>query len=74
MPRGGFGTDTGAGDGELDKSWAAQHTWPRNRRTLARLLAQTLDLTGNRMDAWLTAFATRRLSAMRAEPPPRPAC
>ena len=68
VPRGGFGTDTGAGDGELDESVAgAAHLAAQPPGTLARLLAQTLDLTGNRMDAWLTAFATRRLSAVRAE-------
>ncbi|MDI1476303.1 hypothetical protein [Polyangium sp. y55x31] len=33
--------------------------------TLERLMAQALDLASHRLDAWLTSFATRRLSWLR---------
>jgi hypothetical protein len=33
---------------------------------IERLLTETLDLSSHRLDAWLTAFATRRLLEMRA--------
>jgi hypothetical protein len=35
---------------------------------LERLLAETLDLSGHRLDAWITAVATARLRAQRAVP------
>jgi hypothetical protein len=37
--------------------------------TLERHLAQTLDATAHRLDAWVTSLATRRLAEMRAQRP-----
>jgi hypothetical protein len=37
--------------------------------SLERLLAETLDLSSHRLDAWVTAQATRRLEALRAGRP-----
>lgn len=34
---------------------------------LERLFTETLDVTSHRLDAWISAFATRRLLAMRSE-------
>jgi hypothetical protein len=34
--------------------------------TLQLLMQGTLDLSGHRLDAWITSFATKRLAAMRA--------
>jgi hypothetical protein len=36
---------------------------------LRMLMQGTLDLSGHRLDAWITSFATKRLAAMRASQP-----
>jgi hypothetical protein len=36
---------------------------------LERLLLDTLDTTGTRLDAWVTSFATKRLAQVRADKP-----
>jgi hypothetical protein len=41
----------------------------RPAETLARLLGETLDVAGHRLDAWLTAIATERLRALRRATP-----
>ncbi|MEU5689951.1 hypothetical protein DEJ48_38915 [Streptomyces venezuelae] len=41
----------------------------RPTAALHRLLAETLDLSGHRLDAWITAVATSRLRALRAQRP-----
>lgn len=37
--------------------------------SLERLLAETIDLTSHRLDAWITSYASRRLAWMRGRPP-----
>ena len=39
---------------------------PASTAELDRLFSETLDVTSHRLDAWLTAYATRRLLEMRA--------
>ncbi len=41
----------------------------RDSERLQLLMRGTLDLSAHRLDAWITAFATRRLAAMRATAP-----
>lgn len=47
---------------------ALRHLATLSAERLELLLAETLDLTSHRLDAWLTAFATRRLRELRATP------
>ncbi|GIJ64827.1 hypothetical protein [Virgisporangium aurantiacum] len=42
------------------------HLAPRPTETLDRLLRETLDLCGHRLDAWITSLATERLDELRA--------
>lgn len=65
-----------AGPHPGDPATAGLDEWREATRSLAslrvrgleRLLAGTLDLAAHRLDAWLTSFATRRLTWMRSRP------
>src|SRR5690606_10761795 len=52
---------------ELRESLARFRELPE--RALDELLAETLDLFGHRLDAWVTSLATRRLERMREARP-----
>jgi hypothetical protein len=45
------------------------HLKDRDSETLQYLMQGTLDLSSHRLDAWITSFATKRLSTMTAGPP-----
>jgi hypothetical protein len=66
----------GIGTGELCRtairsikdSLLDEHQSSLNKHTLERLFRESLDLCSHRLDAWITALATQRLSTMRQQP------
>jgi len=64
---GDFNTPPVAALGDARAGLAHLRTLPNG--ALRMLMQGTLDLSGHRLDAWITSFATKRLAAMRASHP-----
>jgi hypothetical protein len=62
-----FSTPPAAAFGDMRASLA--HLQGLGSGTLQMLMQGTLDLSGHRLDAWITSFATKRLAAMRSSQP-----
>ena len=62
-----FSTPAVAALGDVRSSLA--HLQALGSGTLQMLMQGTLDLSGHRLDAWITSFATKRLAAMRSTHP-----
>jgi len=62
-----FNTPTVAALGEFRESLAHLHV--KDSEALQYLMQGTLDLAAHRLDAWVTSFASKRLTSMRAAQP-----